>query len=164
MRGEAQRRSAQHPVGTEWLVVSDTAQLPITARMYIAAPLGRLGLRGAAARRSATWPLGPFGLGATSHTCDSLCVIALMDLHRILLVIGGYLLAVLRRLERRESFRTRVTRCVRRPLSGRNLISERSSSARATLARNPSVIFRWLPDSNRAMAGCDVPTNFANCV
>ena len=37
--------------------------------MYIGAPLGRLGLRGAAARRSATWPLGPFGLGATSHTC-----------------------------------------------------------------------------------------------
>ena len=36
--------------------------------MYIGAPLGRLGLRGAAARRSATWPLGPFGLGATSHT------------------------------------------------------------------------------------------------
>ena len=27
-------------------------------------PRGRLGLRGAAARRSATWPLGPVGLGA----------------------------------------------------------------------------------------------------
>ncbi len=44
--------------------------------MYIAAPLGRLGLRGAAARRSATWPLALVGLGATSHTCDSLCAIA----------------------------------------------------------------------------------------
>ncbi len=42
--------------------------LRITARMCIAAPMERLGLRGAAARRSATWPLGPFGLGATSHT------------------------------------------------------------------------------------------------
>ena len=45
------------------------APLRITARMYIGAPAGRLGLRGAASRRSATWPLGPFGLGATSHTC-----------------------------------------------------------------------------------------------
>jgi hypothetical protein len=40
--------------------------------MYIAAPQGRLGLRGAAARRCATWPLALVGLGATSHTCDSL--------------------------------------------------------------------------------------------
>ena len=31
--------------------------------MYIAAPLGRLGLRGAAARRSATWPLALVGSG-----------------------------------------------------------------------------------------------------
>ncbi len=46
--------------------------------MYIGAPSGRLGLRGAAARRSATWPLALVGLGATSHTCDSLCAIALM--------------------------------------------------------------------------------------
>ena len=52
------------------------AQLRITARMYIAAPAGRLGLRGAAARRSATWPFALVGLRATSHTCDSLCVIA----------------------------------------------------------------------------------------
>ena len=42
--------------------------LRITARMYIGTPSGCLGLRGAASRRSATWPLGPFGLGATSHT------------------------------------------------------------------------------------------------
>ncbi len=48
------------------------SQRHITARMYIAAPSGRLGLRGAAARRSATWPLALVGLGATSHTCDSL--------------------------------------------------------------------------------------------
>jgi hypothetical protein len=52
-------------------------QLPITARMYIAAPAGRLGLRGAAARRSATWPLALVGLGATSHTCVALYAIAL---------------------------------------------------------------------------------------
>jgi hypothetical protein len=57
-----------------------TAQLRITARMYIAAPAGRLGLRGAAARRSATWPFALVGLRATSHTCDSLCVIALVGL------------------------------------------------------------------------------------
>jgi hypothetical protein len=37
-------------------------------RVCTSPPFGRLGLRGAAARRSATWPLGPFGLGATSHT------------------------------------------------------------------------------------------------
>ena len=36
-------------------------------------PCGRLGLRGAAARRSATWPLALVGLGAASHTCDTLC-------------------------------------------------------------------------------------------
>ncbi len=53
------------------------AQLRITARMYIAAPAGRLGLRGAAARRSATWPFALVGLRATSHTCDSLCEIRL---------------------------------------------------------------------------------------
>jgi hypothetical protein len=53
------------------------AQRHITARMYIAAPLGRLGLRGAAARRCATWPLALVGLGATSHTCDSLWAITL---------------------------------------------------------------------------------------
>ena len=47
-------------------------QLRITARMYIGAPSGRLGLRGAAARRSATWPFALVGLRATSHTCDSL--------------------------------------------------------------------------------------------
>ena len=52
------------------------AQLRITARMYIAAPAGRLGLRGAAARRSATWPFALVGLRATSHTCDSLYAIA----------------------------------------------------------------------------------------
>ncbi len=56
------------------------AQRHITARMYIAAPLGRLGLRGATARRSATWPFALVGLRATSHTCDSLCDIALFDL------------------------------------------------------------------------------------
>ncbi len=44
---------------------------------YVHRRLGRrLGLRGAAARRSATWPLALVGLGATSHTRDSLCVIA----------------------------------------------------------------------------------------
>ena len=52
------------------------AQLQITARMCIGAPAGRLGLRGAAARRSATWPLALVGLGATSHTCDTLCEIS----------------------------------------------------------------------------------------
>ena len=51
------------------------AQLRITARMYIGAPSGCLGLRGAAARRSATWPFALVGLRATSHTCDSLCEI-----------------------------------------------------------------------------------------
>jgi hypothetical protein len=45
------------------------AQLRITEPMYIAAPAGRLGLRGAAARRSATWPLALVGVGVTSHTC-----------------------------------------------------------------------------------------------
>ena len=54
------------------------AQLRITARMCIGAPSGRLGLRGAAARRSATWPFALVGLRATSHTCDSLYAIALM--------------------------------------------------------------------------------------
>ena len=49
-------------------MTSTSPQHHITARMYIGAPGGRLGLRGAASRRSATWPLGPFGLGATSHT------------------------------------------------------------------------------------------------
>jgi hypothetical protein len=44
--------------------------------MYIGAPLGCLGLRGAAARRSATWPFALVGLRATSQTCDSLCEIA----------------------------------------------------------------------------------------
>ena len=47
--------------------------LRITARMYIGTPSGCLGLRGAAARRSATWPFALVGLRATSHTCDSLC-------------------------------------------------------------------------------------------
>ena len=57
------------------------AQRHITARMYIGAPAGRLGLRGAAARRSATWPFALVGLRATSHTCDSLyCNCAYMDL------------------------------------------------------------------------------------
>ena len=51
------------------------AQRHITARMCIGAPSGRLGLRGAAARRSATWPLALVGLGATSHTCGTLCAI-----------------------------------------------------------------------------------------
>ncbi len=46
--------------------------LRMTARMYFGAPRGRLGLRGAAARRSATWPLGSVSLGATSHTCGTL--------------------------------------------------------------------------------------------
>jgi hypothetical protein len=44
--------------------------------MYIGTPSGCLGLRGAAARRSATWPFALVGLRATSHTCDSLCAIA----------------------------------------------------------------------------------------
>ncbi len=55
--------------------------------MYIAAPTGRLGLRGAAARRFATWPFALVGLRATSHTCDSLCVmpasrIKVSELHK----------------------------------------------------------------------------------
>ncbi len=54
----------------------ESTRLHITARMYIAAPVGRLGLRGAAARRSATWPFALVGLRATSHTCDSLYAIA----------------------------------------------------------------------------------------
>jgi hypothetical protein len=45
---------------------------------YVHRRLGRrLGLRGAAARRSATWPFALGGLRATSHTCDSLYAIAL---------------------------------------------------------------------------------------
>jgi hypothetical protein len=36
----------------------------------------RLGLRGAAAHRSATWPFGLVGLRATSPTRDPLCAIA----------------------------------------------------------------------------------------
>ena len=52
--------------------------------MYIGAPLGRLGLRGAAARRSATWPLGPFGLGATSHTCPRYAQLRFEKITRIL--------------------------------------------------------------------------------
>ena len=51
-------------------------QRPITARMCIGAPLGHLGLGGAAARRSATCPLGLVGLGATSPTCDTIWDIA----------------------------------------------------------------------------------------
>ena len=51
--------------------------LRITARMYIGTPSGCLGLRGAAARRSATWPFALVGLRATSHTCHSLYAIAL---------------------------------------------------------------------------------------
>jgi hypothetical protein len=44
---------------------------------YVHRRLGRrLGLRGAAARRSATWPFALVGLRATSHTCDTLCAIA----------------------------------------------------------------------------------------
>jgi hypothetical protein len=39
-------------------------------------PDGRLGLRGAAARRSATWPFGPVGLRPTSHTRGTLQDIA----------------------------------------------------------------------------------------
>jgi len=35
----------------------------------------RLGLRGAAARRSATWPFALVGLRATSHAYDTLCAI-----------------------------------------------------------------------------------------
>ena len=56
--------------------MKNIAQLRITARMYIGTPSGCLGLRGAAARRSATWPFALVGLRATSHTCDSLCAIA----------------------------------------------------------------------------------------
>ncbi len=52
------------------------APLRNTARMYIGALCGRLGLHGAAARRSATWPLALVGLGATSPTCDTLYAIA----------------------------------------------------------------------------------------
>jgi SAM-dependent methyltransferase len=48
--------------------------------MCIGAPRGRLRLRDAAARRSATWPLGPVGLGAASHTRSMSCAIAPMRL------------------------------------------------------------------------------------
>ena len=60
--------------------IKESAQLHITARMYIGTPSGCLGLRGAAARRSATWPFALVGIRATSHTCDSLWAIALMNL------------------------------------------------------------------------------------
>ncbi len=49
--------------------------LHITARMCFAALFGRLGLRGAAARRSATCPFGLVGLRGTSHTRRTLCAI-----------------------------------------------------------------------------------------
>ena len=61
-----------------------TAHLRITARMCIGAPSGRLGLRGAAARRSATQPRGPVGLGATSHTRRTLSDIALLRICTII--------------------------------------------------------------------------------
>jgi hypothetical protein len=44
--------------------------------MCIGARSGRLGLLGAAARLVATWPFALVGLGATSHTCDTLYAIA----------------------------------------------------------------------------------------
>ena len=46
-----------------------------TARMCFAGLFGRLGLRGAAARRSATCPSGLVGLRGTSHTRGTLCAI-----------------------------------------------------------------------------------------
>jgi hypothetical protein len=49
------------------------AQLPITARMCIGASEGA---SGSAALRRAAPPHGPFGLGATSHTCGTLYAIA----------------------------------------------------------------------------------------
>ena len=67
--------------------------------MYIGAFTGCLGLRGAAAHRSATWPLAPVGLGAASHTCDSLYAIA-----PILIAIYNTVLA----------FKERVCRAMRR--------------------------------------------------
>ena len=76
------KRAALGPGVDRGDVLLRTAQMTqrrITARMYIAAPAGRLGLRGAAARRSATWPFALVGLRATSHTCDSLCAIALVS-------------------------------------------------------------------------------------
>ncbi len=53
------------------------AQLRITACRRIGARSRRLGLRGAAAHRSAIQPPGPVGLGATSPTRNTLCAIAL---------------------------------------------------------------------------------------
>jgi hypothetical protein len=47
--------------------------LRITARMYIGASEGA---SGSAALRRAAWPLGLVGLGAASHTCDTLSEIA----------------------------------------------------------------------------------------
>jgi hypothetical protein len=52
------------------------AQRRITAAMHFGALSGRLGLRGAAARRSATWPFGLVGLRATSHNRRTLWDIA----------------------------------------------------------------------------------------
>jgi hypothetical protein len=55
---------------------------------YVHRRLGRrLGLRGAAARRSATWPFALVGLRATSHTCDSLCAIAQHSFHHFYTVV-----------------------------------------------------------------------------
>jgi hypothetical protein len=65
------------------------AQRPITARMYIGAPAGRLGLRGAAARRSATWPFALVGLRATSHTCDTLYEMPLSMIEALPLFLGS---------------------------------------------------------------------------
>ena len=83
-----QGRLAPFPCSYESLLRDESARrqgprrrfemaLRITARMYIGTPSGCLGLRGAAARRSATWPFALVGLRATSHTCDSLYAIAL---------------------------------------------------------------------------------------
>ena len=61
------------------VVLNNLQDLSATAynSTYVHRRLGRrLGLRGAAARRSATWPFALVGLRATSHTCDSLCAIA----------------------------------------------------------------------------------------
>ena len=53
---------------------------------YVHRRLGRrLGLHGAAARRSATWPLALVGLGASSHTCGTLYEVTLSEVR-----IWGY--------------------------------------------------------------------------
>ena len=101
MRGEAQLRPAQHLVGAEWLVSSDTAQLPITARMCIAA------LRAARAPRRCGAPLRHIGpspgraRGRVTYARNVICNCAvwlptyysMLSRHRSTYINNGYCLA-----------------------------------------------------------------------